>query len=65
MKPKRVPRLWCARQGLLPLELKTTPTSGWAPGGVVPVVPRGTCSEKIPAAERALPPAAIGRATER
>ncbi len=25
MKPKRLPRLWCALQGLLPLEVRGTP----------------------------------------
>lgn len=34
MKPKKVPRLWCALQGLLPLESRLAPQRGkraWPP----------------------------------
>jgi hypothetical protein len=65
MKPKRLPRLWCARQGLLPLELNDGSTLGRALVRTEPVDQRETCAEKISAAEHAPPTATIAWPNER
>ena len=65
MKPKRVPRLWCARQGLLPLEMHACPPLERAPVRFEPVDPRESCARKICADDSPLPPAMLARPSAR
>ena len=53
MKPKRVPRLWCARQGLLPLGLKAGPLLDRVSVRAEPIDKQDARAEKIRADDHA------------
>ena len=70
MKPKRLPRLWCAMQGLLPIAPGVLPISRHAAEGQGPAAadarevspnPLESLAKKIPAAEHAMLPAVVAR----
>jgi len=64
MKPKRLPRLWCARQGLLPLEVKGDLMLDRAAAPVQLSGTRESRVEKIHAVELVPPPAQVARSSE-
>lgn len=60
MKPKRLPRLWCALQGLLPFDLEHDLMPDRFAGSVEPRHPVEPLTKKIPAND----PPGLARLTE-